>query len=389
MNLHEYQAKQLLAKHGVPVPNGLPCHRRQELAAVAARLGGDCWVAKCQIHAGGRGKAGGVKLVRSLAELQAFANQWLGGRLVTHQTSAEGQPVDTLLIERCSLISRELYLALVLDRAAGRVVVIASAAGGMDIETLAAEKPEQICRLELDPLCGPQPYQVRAIGFKLGLTANQLKQFQSLFMTLCELFVQYDLSLLEINPLVITSDGHLLCLDAKFTVDDNALYRQPLLLSMQDGAQQEARELEARQWDLNYVALEGEIGCMVNGAGLAMGTMDMIQLQGGRPANFLDVGGGATQERVAAAFKLILADPQVKVVLVNIFGGIVRCDLIAEGVMAAVAEVGITLPVVVRLEGNQAEGGRHALAHSGLNILAARSLSEAATLAVAAAKEQA
>lgn len=387
MNLHEYQAKQLLARHRIPVPNGLPCHSRDTLDTVARQLGGDSWVAKCQIHGGGRGKAGGVELVRSLAELHTFADRWLGAALVTHQTSAEGQPVDTLLIERCSSIGRELYFGLVLDRASGRIVMIASAAGGMDIETVAAEQPEQICRLELDPLCGPQPFQVRTLGFRLGLNPVQLKQFHDIVMGLCALFVQYDLSLLEINPLVITQDGNLLCLDAKFTVDDNALYRQPELLAMLDKRQLDGREVEAREWDLNYVALDGGIGCMVNGAGLAMGTMDLIQLQGGRPANFLDVGGGATKERVAAAFKLILADPQVRVVLVNIFGGIVRCDLIAEGIMAAVAEVGVNLPVVVRLEGNQADAGRHKLAACGLNIIAASSLEEAAMLAVGAARE--
>lgn len=389
MNLHEYQAKQLFAEYGLPVPPGIACSSPQEAVEAASNLGGDKWVIKCQVHAGGRGKAGGVKVVSSKEEIRAFAEQWLGKHLVTYQTDAQGQPVNKLLLEACSPIAKELYLGAVVDCSSRRVVFMASTEGGMEIEKVAHETPELIHKAVLDPLTGPQAYQGRALGFKLGLNGDQIKQFTKLFMGLGKMFVDYDLSLLEINPLVITGDGKLLCLDGKINIDSNALFRQPKLRELQDVSQEDAREAHAAQWELNYVALDGSIGCMVNGAGLAMGTMDIIKLHGGEPANFLDVGGGATKERVTEAFKIILSDDKVKAVLVNIFGGIVRCDLIAEGVIGAVSEVGVKVPVVVRLEGNNAELGRERLAASGLNIIAATSLTDAAVQAVKAAGSQA
>jgi succinyl-CoA synthetase beta subunit len=337
------------------------------------------------VHAGGRGKAGGVRLVDSPAEAQSFAEEWLGKNLVTYQTDANGQPVSKILVESCTDIAQELYLGAVVDRATRRIVFMASTEGGVEIEKVAEETPEKILKAIIDPMTGAQPFQGRDLAFRLGLNSDQVKQFTKLFLGLAKLFEDFDLALLEINPLVITDQGNLHCLDGKINIDSNAMYRQPKLKEMHDPTQEDAREAHAAEWELNYVALDGNIGCMVNGAGLAMGTMDIVQLHGGSPANFLDVGGGATKERVTEAFKIILSDTNVKAVLVNIFGGIVRCDLIAEGIIGAVHEVGVEVPVVVRLEGNNAELGRQVLSDSGLNIIAATSLTDAAEKVVAAA----
>ncbi len=338
------------------------------------------------MHAGGRGKAGGVKLVKSKEDAKAFAQQWLGKNLVTYQTDANGQPVSKILVESCTDIDKELYLGAVVDRSSRRIVFMASTEGGVDIEKVAHDTPEKILKATIDPLVGAQPYQGRELAFQLGLKGDQIKQFTHIFVGLAKLFQDYDLALLEVNPLVIKKDGNLHCLDAKINIDSNALYRQPKLRAMHDPSQDDAREAHAQKWELNYVALEGNIGCMVNGAGLAMGTMDIVNLHGGKPANFLDVGGGATKERVTEAFKIILSDSNVKAVLVNIFGGIVRCDMIAEGIIGAVKEVGVKVPVVVRLEGNNAELGAKVLAESGLNIIAATSLTDAAQQVVKAAE---
>lgn len=384
MNLHEYQGKQLFAEHGLPVPKGIAAETVAEAVSAARETGGDTWVVKAQVHAGGRGKAGGVKLVNTLQEVEGFARQWLGNNLVTYQTDANGQPVSRILIETRTDIDRELYLGAVVDRATRRVVFMASTEGGVEIEKVAREAPEKILQAIIDPHVGAQAYQGRDLGFKLGLNPGQIKQFTKIFLSLAKLFHDYDLSLLEINPLVITKEGNLRCLDAKVNIDSNAIYRQPKMKDMHDPSQEDAREALAAQWDLNYVALDGNIGCMVNGAGLAMGTMDIVKLHGGQPANFLDVGGGATKERVIEAFKIILSDDGVEAVLVNIFGGIVRCDLIAEGVIGAVEEVGVSVPVVVRLEGNNADVGAKLLSESGLNIIAAEGLTDAAQKVVAA-----
>ena len=388
MNLHEYQAKQLFREYGLPVSNGFAVDTAEQAAAATEKIGGSRWVVKAQVHAGGRGKAGGVQLVDSGQEAKAFADKWLGQNLVTYQTDASGQPVNKILVEECVSIERELYLGAVIDRTTRRIVFMASTEGGVEIEKVASETPEKILKATIDPLTGPLSYQGRNLAFELGLTGAQIKQFSALFLGLSKLFIDLDLSLLEINPLVITSEGDLNCLDGKINVDGNALFRQPKLESMQDSSQEDEREARAAEWDLNYVALDGNIGCMVNGAGLAMGTMDIVQLYGGKPANFLDVGGAASKERVTEAFKIILSDKKVSAVLVNIFGGIVRCDLIAEGVIGAVNEVGVSVPVVVRLEGNNAELGREVLDKSGLNILAASSLSDAAEKAVSAAGDE-
>lgn len=385
MNLHEYQGKSLFADYGLPVSKGHAVSTPEEAKAAAEEIGGSMWVVKAQVHAGGRGKAGGVKLVDSSAAVAEFAEHWLDKRLVTYQTDADGQPVSKILVEACTDIDSELYLGAVLDRASRRIVFMASTEGGVEIEKVAEETPEKILRAEIDPLTGPMPYQGRDLAFRLGLEGQQVKQFVTIFMGLAKLFQDKDLALIEVNPLVITDAGNLHCLDAKIVADSNALYRHPDLQAMHDPSQEDAREAHAAEWDLNYVALDGNIGCMVNGAGLAMGTMDIVKLHGGAPANFLDVGGGATKERVTEAFKIILSDDNVKAVLINIFGGIVRCDLIAEGVIGAVAEVGVTVPVVVRLEGNNAELGQKVLADSGLNITAASSLTDAAQQVVAAA----
>ncbi|MEB6605883.1 MULTISPECIES: ADP-forming succinate--CoA ligase subunit beta [Aeromonas] len=386
MNLHEYQAKQLFAEYGLPVSEGYACATPQEAAEAADKIGGNTWVVKCQVHAGGRGKAGGVKLAKSKDEIRAFAQAWLGKNLVTYQTDANGQPVTKILVESCTDIAKELYLGAVVDRGSRRVVFMASTEGGVEIEKVAHETPELIHKAAIDPLVGPQPYQARELAFKLGLVGDQIKQFTKIFMGLGQMFLDCDFALLEINPLVITDKGNLHCLDGKINIDANALYRQPKLREMHDPSQDDPREAHAAQWELNYVALDGNIGCMVNGAGLAMGTMDIVNLHGGSPANFLDVGGGATKERVTEAFKIILSDSKVQAVLVNIFGGIVRCDMIAEGIIGAVKEVGVKVPVVVRLEGNNAELGARKLADSGLNIIAATSLTDAAQQVVKAAE---
>ncbi|MFV8783233.1 ADP-forming succinate--CoA ligase subunit beta [Microbulbifer sp. SA54] len=386
MNLHEYQGKQLFAAYGLPVSKGIAAETPAAAAAAADEIGGDKWVVKAQVHAGGRGKAGGVKLVDSKAEIEEFAKKWLGNNLVTYQTDEKGQPVSRILVESCTDIDQELYLGAVLDRATRRIVFMASTEGGVEIEKVAEETPEKILKAIIDPLVGAQPYQARELAFKLGLEGDQIKQFTKIFLGLAKMFKEKDLALLEINPLVITPEKNLHCLDAKIVIDSNALYRHPDLREMHDPSQEDAREAHAAKWDLNYVALDGNIGCMVNGAGLAMGTMDIVNLHGGKPANFLDVGGGATKERVIEAFKIILSDENVKAVLINIFGGIVRCDMIAEGVIGAVKEVGVKVPVVVRLEGNNADLGAKVLSESGLNIIAATSLTDAAQQVVKAAE---
>lgn len=385
MNLHEYQAKQLFREFGLPVSEGFAVDTPEEAVEAAKKIGGDKWVVKCQVHAGGRGKAGGVKLVSSLDEVRAFAENWVGKNLVTYQTDANGQPVAKILVESCTDIDKELYLGAVVDRATRKIVFMASTEGGVEIEKVAEETPEKILKAIIDPTVGPQPFQGRDLAFQLGLNPEQVKQFTKIFLGLAKMFEQYDFALLEINPLVITDEGNLHCLDGKINIDSNALYRQPKIKEMHDPSQEDAREAHAAKFELNYVALDGNIGCMVNGAGLAMGTMDIVKLSGGEPANFLDVGGGATKERVSEAFKIILSDDNVKAVFVNIFGGIVRCDMIAEGIIGAVEEVGVKVPVVVRLEGNNAELGTQKLAESGLNIEAATSLTDAAQKVVAAA----
>jgi succinyl-CoA synthetase beta subunit len=386
MNLHEYQGKQLFREYGLPVSNGIAVDSPKAAFEAAGEIGGDKWVVKAQVHAGGRGKAGGVKLVDTKEEAKEFAQKWLGKNLVTYQTDEHGQPVTKILVEDCTDIAQELYLGAVVDRATRRVVFMASTEGGVEIETVAEETPELIHKAIIDPVVGAQPYQGRELAFKLGLEGKNVKQFTFIFMQLSKLFHEKDLALLEINPLVIKEDGDLHCLDAKLGVDGNAIYRQPQLREMHDPSQEDEREAHAASFELNYVALDGNIGCMVNGAGLAMGTMDIVNLHGGSPANFLDVGGGATKERVVEAFKIILTDDNVKAVFVNIFGGIVRCDLIAEGIIGAVEEVGVEVPVVVRLEGNNAENGRKVLADSGLNIIAATGLADGAQKVVAAAE---
>jgi succinyl-CoA synthetase beta subunit len=384
MNLHEFQAKQLLHRYGLPTPRGLVAENAEEAVAAAAELGGEAWVVKAQIHAGGRGKAGGVKVLRSADQVRELSASLLGNRLVTNQNAPDGQPVSRLLVEETLPIARELYLSLLVDRSAERVVVVASAAGGMEIEEIAHESPEKILREVCDPLLGLVDYQARNLAFALELAGEQVGAFTRMLKGLYKLFKENDLSLLEINPLVVTTDGRLVALDCKMSVDDNALYRQRHLADIRDWSQDDAKEAEAHAAGLNYIALNGNIGCMVNGAGLAMATMDLIKLHGGMPANFLDVGGGATAETVARAFKIILADSSVKAILVNIFGGIMRCDIIAEGIMTAVREVGVQVPVVVRLEGTNVELGKKMLRESGLSIISADGLTDAAQRAVAA-----
>ena len=385
MNLHEYQAKALFREYGLPVSAGEAATTVDEALAAARRLGGDAWVCKVQVHAGGRGKAGGVQLVRSEDAVAEFAKRWLGERLVTIQTDAAGQPVSCVFVERPAAIARELYLGAVVDRASRRVVVMASTEGGVEIEQVAAETPEKILRASIDPALGAQPHQGRALAFALGLEGKQIGQFASIFLNLSRLFHELDCSLLEVNPLVVTEAGDVLCLDAKLNVDNNALHRQSKVAALRDPTQEDEREAQADEFGLNYVALDGNIGCMVNGAGLAMGTMDLVKLHGGNPANFLDVGGGATETAVAEAFKIILSDANVKAVLINIFGGIVSCKIIAEGIIKAVRQVGVAVPVVVRFEGNNAGAGLEVLAQSGLAIATASSLEDAANQAVAAA----
>lgn len=384
MNLHEYQAKQLFASYGLPIPHGEVAYTVDDALRVASTLSTPKWVVKAQVHAGGRGKAGGVKIVSTKEELATVAKSLLGTHLVTYQTDAKGQPVNSLLIEETCDIVRELYLGAVVDRATRRVVMMASTEGGVEIEKVAEETPEKIFKIIVDPMLGVMPYQCRETGFKLGLDDAQIKQLTHVMISLGKLFVESDLSLLEINPLVIDRAGQLICLDGKITIDTNALYRQAKLKSMRDTSQEDAQENRASESELNYIPLDGSIGCMVNGAGLAMATMDVIKLHGGEPANFLDVGGGATKERVSEALKIILSDEKVKGILVNIFGGIVRCDLIAEGILAAVKEVDVTVPVVVRLEGNNAQLGADILNKSDLHVIAATSLTDAAKKIVAA-----
>ena len=386
MNLHEYQSKQLFAEFGIPVPQGIPAETPEAAVAASKKLGGDLWVVKAQVHAGGRGKAGGVKLARSAEEVRRHAADMLGKQLVTHQSGPEGLPVNIVYVESGSDIERELYLSMLVDREVSRIAFIASAAGGMDIEKVAAETPEKIFSVAVSPDAGLQPYQARLLGFGLGLDKNQLRQFGDLLGNLYRLFQDCDASLVEVNPLIIASGGDVIALDAKINIEDNALFRQPRLIEMRDTTQEDPKEREAAEHDLNYVSLDGNIACMVNGAGLAMATMDLIKLHGGEPANFLDVGGGATSERVAAAFKLILSNENVSAILVNIFGGIVRCDLIAEGIVSAVKEVGVSVPVVVRLEGTNVDKGRQLLADSGLDIIAAKDLTDAAKKVVAASR---
>src|SRR5690349_7863064 len=387
MNLHEYQAKDVFRKFGIPVPEGRVAASADEAVAAAEALGGSVWVVKAQVHAGGRGKAGGVKVARDLDSVRAAAKGMLGQRLVTKQTGEEGLPIGNVYVESGSDIEREIYLSLTLNREKGRVAVIASAAGGMDIEEVAAHTPEKILSVNLDPAAGLQPYQCRKLAFGLGLTGKQIGEFQSILMGLVKLYNEKDASLVEVNPLIVTKAGTLVALDAKINIDANAVFRHPDLAKLRDPSQEDPMERRASEHDLNYVSLDGDIACMVNGAGLAMATMDLIKLHGGQPANFLDVGGGATTERVTAAFQLILSNPKVTAVLVNIFGGIVRCDVIAEGVINAVKNVGVKVPVVVRLEGTNADKAREMLGTSGLAITAAADLTDAARKVVAAAKK--
>ena len=386
MNLHEFQGKELFAQYGLPVSNSKVIYEAEDAHKACRDIGGSKWVVKAQVHAGGRGKAGGVELVDTPEDAISFAKKWLGKRLVTYQTDEKGQLVNSVLIEECTDIAEELYLSALVDRDSQRVVFIGSSEGGVNIEEVAKNSPEKIIYEPIDPLCGAQGFQARKIAKVLKLNNEQTKQFTPMLKNLMKLFIEKDLSLLEINPLVITSGGLLHCLDAKINIDSNAIYRQPEIAEMHDPSQEDARESEAAKNDLSYVSLDGNIGCMVNGAGLAMGTMDTIKYFGGNPANFLDVGGTATQERVSKAFKIILDDPEVKVVLVNIFGGIVRCDLIAEGVLAAIEEVGVEIPVVVRLEGNNADLGSEILSKANIKIESINNLGDAAKKAVELAK---
>ena len=385
MNLHEYQSKKLFADYGIPVPRGFPAGTPDEAVSAAEKLPGDLWVVKAQVHAGGRGKAGGVKLARSHDEVRKFAAGMLGTQLVTHQSGPEGLPVNIVYVEAGSDIERELYLSMLVDRDVSRVSFIASAAGGMDIEQVAAESPEQIFSVSISPDAGLQPYQARRLSFGLGLDKQQGRQFADLIERLYRLFLDCDASLVEVNPLIITAAGDVVALDAKINVEDSALFRQSRLAELRDPSQEDEKERDAVEHELNYVSLDGDIACMVNGAGLAMATMDLIKLHGGEPANFLDVGGGATSERVANAFKLILSNENVRAILVNIFGGIVRCNDIAQGIISAVKEVGVSVPVVVRLEGTNVDKGREILARSDVDIISAVDLTDAARKVVAAA----
>ncbi len=385
MNLHEYQSKKLFAEYGIPVPEGIAAETAEAAHEAALALGGNLWVVKAQVHAGGRGKAGGVKLAKSPEEVQQYASEMLGTMLVTHQSGPEGLPINVVYVEAGSDIDRELYLSMLVDREVSQVSFIASAAGGMDIEQVAEETPEQILTVAISPECGVQDEQAQKLSSGLGLNETQSGQFADLIDKLYRLFMECDASLVEVNPLIITGSGDVLALDAKINIEDNAMFRQERLLELRDPSQEDEKEREAAEHDLNYVSLDGDIACMVNGAGLAMATMDLIKLHGGEPANFLDVGGGATSERVASAFKLILSNQNVRAILVNIFGGIVRCDLIAQGIISAVKEVGVRVPVVVRLEGTNVIKGRTLLAESGLDIIAADDLTDAAQKAVASA----
>jgi succinyl-CoA synthetase beta subunit len=387
MNLHEYQSKQLFAQYGIAVPAGYVATTPIDAADAARRLGGSKWVVKAQVHAGGRGKAGGVKVVDSPEAAAKAAEAMLGQRLKTHQTGAEGLPIHEVFVEEASNIARELYVSLVLNRDKGHIAFIASAAGGMDIEEVAAHTPEKIIRVNVHPAAGLQPSQCRVLAYGLGLSGKQVDEFAKLAQALYQLYLDKDLSLLEVNPLIVTGDGRLVALDGKINIEDNALFRQKELATWRDASQEDEMERAASQHELNYVSLDGDIACMVNGAGLAMATMDLIKLHGGAPANFLDVGGSATRERVTVAFNLILSNPNVRAILVNIFGGIVRCDMIAEGIIHAVKDVGVRVPVIVRIEGTNAVEGRKLLADSGLAITAASDLTDAAKKVVSAAKK--
>jgi succinyl-CoA synthetase beta subunit len=386
MNLHEYQSKRIFAEYGVPVPSGKVAATEAQAVSAARELAGPVWVVKAQVHAGGRGKAGGVKLCRSAEEVGQAAAAMLGGRLVTPQTGAAGLPVNEVYVESGSAIAREIYLSVLLDRERSRIAFVASAAGGMNIEEVAAHEPEKILRVDVDPAAGLQGYQCRRLAFGLGLEGRQIAEFERIARALYRLYLERDLALVEVNPLIVTKGGELVALDAKINVDANALFRQPALAALRDPSQEDAMERAAGEHELNYVSLDGNIACMVNGAGLAMATMDLIKLHGGEPANFLDVGGTATAERVTAAFRLILSNARARAILVNIFGGIVRCDVIAEGIIQAVKNAGVNLPVVVRLEGTNADKARALLAASGLAITVAQDVSDAATKAVRLAR---
>jgi succinyl-CoA synthetase beta subunit len=388
MNLHEYQSKELFAQYAIPIPKGQVADSADAAVAAATALGGSLWVVKAQIHAGGRGKAGGVKVVKDLEAVRAAATAMLGTTLVTHQTGPEGLPVHQVYVEVGSKIAREIYLSLVLNRDASRLAFVASAAGGMDIEEVAEHSPEKIIRVNINPTSGLQDFQCRQLAFGLSFKGGQIAQFGKIAHAIYKLYLERDASLVEVNPLIVTADGDLLALDAKINIEDNALFRHKELAAWRDVSQEDPMERKAAEHDLNYVSLDGNIACMVNGAGLAMATMDLIQLHGGKPANFLDVGGGATKERVAAAFKLILSNPRVSAILINIFGGIVRCDIIAEGIISAVKEVGVKVPVIVRLEGTNAPLARQMLASSGLAITPASDLTDAAVKAVQMAGAQ-
>ena len=385
MNLHEYQAKRLFAEYAIPIPRGEAADSPQAAVAAAQKLGGSLWVVKAQVHAGGRGKAGGVKVAKDLDAVRTAAKAMLGTTLVTHQTGPEGLPVHQVYVESGSKIAREIYLSLVLNREVSRIACVASAAGGMDIEEVAARTPEKIIRVNIHPTAGLQDFQTRQLAFGLGMSGAQIGQFGKIAHALYRLYLERDAGLVEVNPLIVTDRGDLVALDAKINIEDNALFRHKDLAALRDDSQEDPMERKAAEHELNYVSLDGNIACMVNGAGLAMATMDLIQLHGGKPANFLDVGGGATKERVSTAFKLILSNPKVSTILINIFGGIVRCDMIAEGIIAAVKEVGVKMPVIVRLEGTNADLARQMLAKSGLAITAARDLTDAATKAVSLA----
>jgi succinyl-CoA synthetase beta subunit len=386
MNIHEYQAKAVLREFGVPVPRGVAAFSPDEAVKAANELGGSVWVVKAQIHAGGRGKAGGVKVVKSVDEVKKEAQRMLGSTLVTHQTGPAGKEVNRLYIEEGAAIAKEFYLSLLVDRESARVAIVVSTEGGMDIEKVAHDTPEKIVTLTIDPVTGVCPYHARRVGKVLGLGADQQKQAGALISALYKAFTEKDMSLLEINPLILTKDGKIVCLDAKMGFDDNALFRHPDVVALRDISEEDAKEVEASKYDLNYISLDGTIGCMVNGAGLAMATMDIIKLYGEAPANFLDVGGSATKEKVTAAFKIITSDPHVKGILVNIFGGIMRCDVIAEGVVAAVKDVGLKVPLVVRLEGTNVELGKKILKESGLDVISADDLDDAAQKIVKAVK---
>jgi succinyl-CoA synthetase beta subunit len=388
MNLHEYQSKKIFADYGIPVPRGTVAASADEAVAAAQGLGGPVWVVKAQVHAGGRGKAGGVKVTKDLDGVRSAAAAMLGTRLVTKQTGADGLPISQVYVEEGSAIAREIYLSLTLNREKSRIAVVASAAGGMDIEEVAAHEPEKILTATIHPAVGLEAYQARELAFGLGLEGAQINEFGKILKALYKLYIDNDASLVEVNPLIVTGEGKLVALDAKIGIDPNALFRHPELVALRDRTQEDPIEARAAEHDLNYVSLDGNIACMVNGAGLAMATMDIIKLHGGKPANFLDVGGGATVERVTAAFELILSNPNVQAILVNIFGGIVRCDVIAEGIMAAVKKVGVKVPVVVRLEGTNAKQAREMLSQSGLAVTPAESLTDAAKKVVAAAKSR-